>query len=169
MSRCDTMDNENQFRFEQYKMLHEEIRSLIDETWKIEVTVLTGLGAFYAWISTQSKPAENPLWIVPQMIALVAAFRCFSLFVRMGFISRYLRMLEEFLLKGSRRPPGWETYFQHWRNNRVPLSAATIIVWAVVIIGVFRAPSYLSTTDSNTEPIAKIEDGQYSIQVTREK
>jgi hypothetical protein len=139
---------------DQYRMLRAEVMSLIDETRKIEVYALGGIGAFYAWLVSSTTAKDGLIWYLPTALAVFGGMRSLGLFVRLGDISRYMQDIEAKWSSLGLLDNGWETYFskdeRRWpkvpgfyKANKFPLSFVTTVFWGMLILGTLFAPSCL--------------------------
>ena len=135
---------------EQYQMLRSEIVSLIEQTRRIEVMVIGALGAFYSWMDTRTG-AHPYIWYLATGLGLFGGLRSLGLFVRMGDISKYMRVIENgWEIEDKNRHKGWEQHFAIPSNNCFPLSWVTSALWLIIIAGTFFAPK-LFTKDVVTQ------------------
>lgn len=135
-------------------MLRAEVMSLVDETRKIEVYALGGIGAFYAWLVSSTAVKDDSIWYLPTALALFGGMRSWGLFVRLGDISKYMQIIEAKWGRYGIPEVGWETYFskdeRRWPNvpgiyktNKFPLSFMTTAFWFMLTIGTVIAPWWL--------------------------
>lgn len=101
----------------EYKALREEIKALVAENQTLERFAGGAVAAAITWILTAKgipESARSAAWLVPPLIAALAALRCYGIGFRIEQIASYIRSYEAWLMaKGATddptRPRGWET------------------------------------------------------------
>ncbi len=132
-------DPTNELMMEQYKLLHQEVMSLVAETRNIEVVVIGGIGGLYAWLAGKSN-LESPVAYVGTALAIFGCVRALGLFRRIGEISDYMRKIEE-----TWPTSGWETHLKGLEADGkcFPLRWVAVAVWAAILIMSLLSPSLL--------------------------
>ncbi len=121
-------------------MLRDEVMSLVAETRKLETASIVAVAALYAWLSAHTVPREA--WYIGVPLVLLAGIRSIALFHRVGFIARYMRLIEAEFLTTPTSLPGYERYFAQQTTQRIAPSA--IAFWVVILVVTLVAPSFLA-------------------------
>ncbi len=137
----------NELRLEQYKLLHQEVMSLVAETRKIEVLVIGGIGALYAWLAGQAS-YPSPVAYVGTALAIFGSVRALGLFRRISEIAVYMRGIEASwptLFGNQDHTKGWETYLHRLQKDGkcFPLRWVALGVWAAVLFMSVVGPTLL--------------------------
>lgn len=136
-------DDFKELRLEQYKLLRSEVMGLVDEGRKIEVIVIAGIGALYAWL-TANGIEFGGIWFVGSAFALFGGFRAWGLFRRIEEIAEYMRLIEtpwpELELPDDQKPTdpevqtrGWELYRKSPGTGKFPLRVISLSLWAAIL------------------------------------
>ena len=134
------------FHFEEYRALHQEILEDIQETRKLEIYALIGLAAVCSWISTQ--PRVHPvLGYFPMLIPILAGMRCWTLYLRIRTFCGYKYRLENAFATEHKELPGWEHY---WRTHPNHVLSQTVAFWVAMIVASV-AFSYITTSVQQRE------------------
>ncbi|HEV7507579.1 MAG TPA: hypothetical protein VGS07_22030 [Thermoanaerobaculia bacterium] len=141
-----------EIQLDQYRTLRAEAISHVADTRKLEVQVISVLGALYVWLATHPSVPEQ-LWFIGVPISVIGGLRALILHFRVLCISAYLRGIEEKWFGGTDTQPlpGWERYRR--RNSRAWLSPIAVLIWLILIAASVYAPKHLrpAPADKPTE------------------
>lgn len=138
-----------EIQLDQYRTLREEAISHVADTRKLEVQVISVLGALYVWLATHPAVPEQ-LWFIGVPISVIGGLRALILHFRVLCISDYLRRIEEEWFGTGLQPlPGWERFR---RKSRVWLSPIAVLVWLILIAASVYAPKYLRPSKPADKP-----------------
>jgi hypothetical protein len=121
-------------------MLRQEILYHLQETRKLEVYVVGGLAALYAWLCTAH--AAKLVWYVGVLFPLLGALRAWASLRRIGEIAAYLRQLEGRFFTDPTGPEGWERHFA--RVSRGVMTRTAMAFWLGLLAVTLLAPTVLA-------------------------
>ena len=140
----------NALRVEEFKSLKHEIELLVRDTRSLELYVVGGLVAYYAWLLTHCIPETTvsmPFlrqqlllqllpWFVPIALPLLGAWRSWANVGRIMDIAGYIRTVEDYL--HAERIPlgpmrGWEHYVQQRRKEARIRLGSHAVVWLLLV------------------------------------
>jgi hypothetical protein len=142
----------HQLRTEEFKSLRAEIEMLVKDARSLELYVLTGLVAYYAWLLTHCVPGATTLvplthaklslqlvpWLIPIALPILGAWRSWANLGRIIDIGAYITEIEGNLFADDRPlgpRKGWEHFVEKRRRERPIRQASHTIVW-ILLIGV---------------------------------
>ena len=143
---------EIELRLEQYKLLREEVMSLISEFRKLEIIVIGGLAALYAWLVVNHQQYSF-IWYLGTLIAVLAGIRVFALFRRLERMAKYMRHIELLWPELENEVEGgWELYLKRTIEDQKSffLRYSVVAFWLILIAATLAIPCIL--TKSLTEP-----------------
>lgn len=146
--RSDPAEAQSRLHWEQYGMLREEVFYHLQETRKLEVYVVGGLAAFYAWLCTANAP--RTVWFVGVLLPALGALRAWVSLGRIREIGDYLRRLEERLFTDATGPAGWERHFA--RVSRGTMTRAALLFWLGLLLVTVVGPFALAGTGAACAP-----------------
>ena len=133
-------DKQSVFLIEEYKILKEELLSLVKEARLLETAAIAGTAGIYAWLvkTPNTDSIEKIGWWIPVLFPLFGAFRQIALLTRIMHIAEYIRALEKEICKVS--PFGWETFLAEKRTSTSgnAISITAIIFWVCLL---YTSPS----------------------------
>ncbi len=122
----------NEYRLEEYKSLIEDRNHRIREIRKLEILVVGGIAALYAWIYT-NKPQTAVIWFLPVLLPIFGFYRALMLKKSIQIIVNYIKTMESHVFeKENEEIVGYETY-----RSTIPKSGVTVssfIFWISMII-----------------------------------
>jgi hypothetical protein len=117
------------FATEEFKQLHSELHSHVQETLNLEKYTVVGLAAYYAWVLTHPHAGKAFIWWIPVLLPLVAGLRSLALYKHIGVIAKYLR-IQEVPLHGGKT--GWEAFYLKHRFPWRGLIA--VFIWVSIFV-----------------------------------
>jgi hypothetical protein len=150
-------DERKQFKIEQFKSLRSEIEDRFKDTRTLEVYVLIGLVAYYAWIMTHCLPdLYVPIqWIIPIILPLLGFWRTWENMIRLGKIAEFVRKTEKDILV-DQTWLGWEHFLESRKNWR-DAPGSYWATWVVVFVGTLIIA--LFGTDLNSQTCKAAREG----------
>lgn len=149
----DLFSISTEFHFKEYDSLKKEIEAQVEHSRKIEIYVVAGIAAFYAWFLKDHCTVSSAKWI-PLFIVLAGAVRSLATVVRIMEIAAYLRELEGVYALTSAGLAGWETHLcgvqsrrvGPWKVVNVPFVLLNTIFWLLLVVIVLLSfiPSFFS-------------------------
>jgi hypothetical protein len=123
------------FYAKEHEYLVAELEARVQETRKLELAVIGGAPAIWAWLATHSKEISSanivwPWWI-PFFLAVLAGVRCWMLFKNIKRKSVYIKELEK-ILRGDGPLQGWRNHRASVGKKSVTTSA--IVLWTLLIL-----------------------------------
>src|SRR4051812_14418263 len=88
-----------EFHLEEYKLLKQQISSLIERVSTIIQYVLGGIAVFYTWLITNANIHDlmnsGAMWI-PVLLSFFGVLMVITITVRITVIRKYIRILEDY-------------------------------------------------------------------------
>jgi hypothetical protein len=134
------------FHLKEYESLKKEVADQIEHSRKLEIYVLGGLAAFYAWFSSARQVPNTVLWI-PVVLSALGAFRSWAVGRRVGEIAFYLRRMEYAFAWNDSHLFGWETHRVSPGQRGVqpadekkepwfgPFTTTAAVFWGALVLG----------------------------------
>jgi hypothetical protein len=97
------------FHLKEYESLKKEVADQIEHSRKLEIYMLGGLAAFYAWFSN-ARQVPNTALCIPIALSVLGALRSWAVGRRVSEIAFYLRRVEYVFAWNDRHLFGWETH-----------------------------------------------------------
>src|ERR1700683_3918572 len=92
----DPLKVSTDFHLKEWESLRKEIESQIEHTRKLELAIVGGLGAFYAWfVSEKSHNPTHWLLVIPCLLVLLAGLRAWATLTRIREIATYILIIEK--------------------------------------------------------------------------
>src|SRR5436309_4090349 len=126
---------------EEFLVLRSEGDAQVAETRRLEIAVVGGAAAIYAWLAThQPLYGIGPwAWLLPVLLPIYGGLRSYAIYRRISDISAYLKQIEDNLPETQRLLRGWENFLA-FREKYLAKTAK--LFW----ITLFLICSVLSTT-----------------------
>jgi hypothetical protein len=130
----DTFLAGKDFHLKEYESLKKELGELVEHSRKLEIYVVAGIAAFYAWYLTGQapRPPREALYI-PILVVFLGAFRSWSVLTRIQEVAQYIRDLEQVFALSDRKLIGWETYRHKPENDSSPFLSSASVVWLTLL------------------------------------
>jgi hypothetical protein len=143
---ADKAELTKQFKIEQFKSLRSEIEETFRNTRTLELYVVGGLVAYYAWIMTHCLPDISipilyyPLqWLIPIGLPVLGLWRTWENMIRLGKIARFMHATEDDILSDATK--GWE-HFLITDKTRWDLPGSYWAVWGLMILACIIIPPF---------------------------
>lgn len=123
---------------DQYKISKDEIMQYLREIYRTELSGAIAAGAIYTWLLLHKGDVTSRVaWFIAPCLIFVCAVRCLELTLRITYLGRYLRQIEEVIFGSGTKLPGWERYRLIHRHRRFDIFFNIIagIAWAGMFIG----------------------------------
>ncbi|HEY3415268.1 MAG TPA: hypothetical protein VGM23_00160 [Armatimonadota bacterium] len=132
----------NDYHLEEYIQLMEDRINRIKEIRQLEVLVVGGLAAIYAWLASVHI-SSLVLWFAPVLLPLFGLYRALMLKRSVGKLNAYIRKLEAVFNQDS---PGLEG-FESWRAVNPPsgVTRSSLVFWCILVLLTLIAPRVLRT------------------------
>lgn len=121
------------FYVKEHTYLVAELESRVQEARKLELAVLAGTPAVWAWLATNLTKSSLEViwpWWIPFFFALVAGFRCLTLLHNIRRKSVYIKKIEELFCANSDLP-GWRNHRDS--HGKKSVTNTSIIFWLFFI------------------------------------
>lgn len=120
------------FHLKEWESLRAEILSQIDHTRKLELAVVAGLAAYYAWFVT-AKPSHY-LLTIPTLLVLLGALRSWGTLVRIQEIATYIRTIEAAFSLGTNHLIGWDRTRDANFPKSSPFKTSAALFWVAALL-----------------------------------
>jgi hypothetical protein len=127
----------NDYHIEEYKQLIEDRISRIKEIRQLEILVVGGLAAVYAWLASMHT-TSLALWSAPILLPAFGLYRALMLRRSVGKLNEYIRKLEAVLNRDTPELEGFET----WRAGGSPsgVTKSSFVFWSLLVALAVLAP-----------------------------
>jgi hypothetical protein len=120
------------FNLKEYEALRVEINDTLREIRMIERYAVAGSGAIWAWLATRPN-LHAAAWVLPLLLVAAGFIRNSILYAHVRQLADYIRLIEEYLLKDSPGPKGWEGYLKPIAEKN-SFAFEESIVWVFLLL-----------------------------------
>lgn len=125
------VDVAKDFHFKEWDALRKEIDAQVDHTRKLELAVVVGLGAFYAWFSSAPYGMSHSRFslVIPSLLVVVAGMRSKQTLVRINEIASYIEAIEDRYASNKGKLVGWEHLLRQQFGQSRPFEETAAWFW----------------------------------------